>query len=125
MFFDVYVVQRVILVLSIGLGVMKFFLSWIGAQDVPHVESSDSEQSYRDADSETSESDEDVEEEINIDVEREYPKVPPPKVLILPSGAKKWIPSCDKIYKPRTSQHFPTLEDAFLFLSGIWAARWV
>ena len=94
---------------------MKSFFSWIGAQGVPHIESSDSEHSYRDSDSENSESDEDVEEEINIDVEREYPKVPPPKVLILPSGAKKWIPSCDKIYKPRTSQHFPTLEDAFLF----------
>ena len=79
---------------------MEFFLSLLGAQDVPHVESSDSDQSYRDSESETSESDEDVEEEMNIDGEREYPKVLPPKVLILPSGAKKWIPSCDEIYKP-------------------------
>ena len=94
---------------------MEFFLSLLGAQDVPHVESSDSDQSYRDSESETSESDEDVEEEMNIDGEREYPKVLPPKVLILPSGVKKWIPSCDEIFKPRTSQHFPTLEDAFLF----------
>ena len=38
-----------------------------------------------------------------------------PKVSILPTGAKLWTPSCDEIYKPRTSQHFPTLEDAFLF----------
>nr|XP_017239627.1 PREDICTED: protein FAR1-RELATED SEQUENCE 1-like [Daucus carota subsp. sativus] len=60
------------------------------AQGVSHIESSDSEHLYRDSDSETSESDEDVEEEINIDVEREYPKVSAPK-------------------------HFPTLEDAFLF----------
>ncbi|KAL1823806.1 hypothetical protein ACET3Z_010584 [Daucus carota] len=44
------------------------------AQGVSHIESSDSEHLYRDSDSETSESDEDVEEEINIDVEREYPK---------------------------------------------------
>ena len=61
------------------------FFSWISEQKVPHVESSDSEQSYRDSDSETSESDEDVEEEINIEVEREYPKVPAPKVSILPT----------------------------------------
>ena len=49
---------------------MKSFFSWIGAQGVPHIESSDSEHSYRDSDSETSESDEDVEEEINRDVFR-------------------------------------------------------
>ena len=79
---------------------MKSFFSWIGAQGVSHIESSDSEHSYRDSDSETSESDEDVEEEINIDVEREYPKVSAPKVFISPSGAKIYTPSCDKIYKP-------------------------
>ncbi|KAL1818574.1 hypothetical protein ACET3Z_013443 [Daucus carota] len=42
-------------------------------QNVPHVESSDSEQSYRDSESDTCESDEDGEEEINNDVQRVYP----------------------------------------------------
>lgn len=49
------------------------FVVCIGVQNVPHVESTDSEQSYRDSESDTCESDEDGEEEINNDVQRVYP----------------------------------------------------
>ncbi|KAL1818515.1 hypothetical protein ACET3Z_013384 [Daucus carota] len=69
--------------ISISLGSFSVFLhnkclmtnkkAKSSAQDVPYVESSDSKHSYRDSDSE---SDEDVEEEINVDVERVYSKVP-------------------------------------------------
>lgn len=36
-------------------------------------------------------------------------------MLCWSDGNKIWTPECDIIHKPHTNQHFPTLEDAFLF----------
>ena len=88
---------------------------FLGASDVPHIESSDSEHSYRDSDDESPEIDEDKLDEIDTAGECLYPKVPAPRIVVTPSGDKVWIPSCDDVYKPRTNQHFQTLEDAFIF----------
>ena len=54
---------------------------FLGAPDVPHIESSDSEHSFRDFDDESGETDEDSVYEIDDAWESVYPKVVAPKVV--------------------------------------------
>ncbi|KAK1396433.1 hypothetical protein POM88_006296 [Heracleum sosnowskyi] len=79
-----------------------------GYECSPHVESSDSDQPNVESEIESSESEDDI-EDLNDGNESEF------RSFIGADGIKYFVPNCDDKEKPQTNQHFPALEDAYLF----------
>ena len=80
-------IRNITIVLLILLGFNLDFCFYEGAQDVPHIEISESEHSYRASDEDNTQSSEDKEEESDDEVEAVYYNVPNPKVFVSPTGA--------------------------------------
>ena len=81
---------------------------------IPHIESSESDATVHDTEPQISESscssdsDEDVGEQNEVDS-------PESVCFTSPDGVKFWTPICENSKKPQLNQHYPTLEDAFIF----------
>ena len=80
----------------------------------PHIESSESDATVHDTEPQISESscssdsDEDVGEQNEVDS-------PESVCFTSPDGVKFWTLICEDSKKPQLNQHYPTLENAFIF----------